>query len=64
MSRFRAIWGALIALCTAITIASVPASAQQQQQRPNIIMIMGDDIGWFNVGVYNQGMMAGRTPKS
>jgi hypothetical protein len=25
-------------------------------------MIMGDDIGWFNIGVYNQGIMAGRTP--
>jgi arylsulfatase A-like enzyme len=35
---------------------------QQQQQRPNIIFIMGDDIGWANIGVYNQGIMAGRTP--
>ena len=25
-------------------------------------MIMGDDIGWFNIGAYNQGIMAGRTP--
>ena len=23
---------------------------------------MGDDIGWSNIGVYNQGIMAGRTP--
>jgi len=23
---------------------------------------MGDDVGWFNIGVYNQGIMAGRTP--
>lgn len=23
---------------------------------------MGDDIGWFNIGAYNQGMMAGKTP--
>jgi arylsulfatase A-like enzyme len=29
---------------------------------PNIIFIMGDDIGWLNIGVYNQGMMSGRTP--
>jgi arylsulfatase A-like enzyme len=29
---------------------------------PNILVIMGDDIGWSNIGVYNQGMMAGRTP--
>jgi len=32
------------------------------QQKPNIIMIMGDDIGWFNIGAYHQGMMASRTP--
>jgi len=37
-----------------------PATAQQQ--RPNIVFIMGDDIGWSNIGVYNQGIMAGRTP--
>jgi arylsulfatase len=36
-----------------------PAAAQQ---KPNIIMIMGDDIGWFNIGAYHQGIMAGRTP--
>src|SRR5262245_57381363 len=26
---------------------------QPQQQRPNIIFIMGDDIGWANIGAYN-----------
>jgi len=35
---------------------------QQPQRKPNIIFIMGDDIGWFNIGAYHQGMMAGRTP--
>jgi arylsulfatase len=29
---------------------------------PNVLVIMGDDIGWSNIGVYNQGIMAGRTP--
>jgi arylsulfatase len=33
-----------------------------QDKKPNIIVIMGDDIGWSNIGVYNQGIMAGRTP--
>lgn len=32
------------------------------QTKPNIIFIMGDDVGWANIGVYNQGIMAGRTP--
>jgi arylsulfatase A-like enzyme len=45
------------------------ASAQQPQQpaassgqKPNIVFIMADDIGWFNIGAYHQGIMAGRTP--
>jgi arylsulfatase A-like enzyme len=32
------------------------------QSAPNIVAIMGDDIGWFNIGAYHQGMMAARTP--
>ncbi|MBX9671395.1 MAG: arylsulfatase [Candidatus Obscuribacterales bacterium] len=32
------------------------------QDKPNIVFIMGDDIGWFNIGAYHQGIMAGRTP--
>lgn len=29
---------------------------------PNILVIMGDDVGWFNVGAYHRGMMSGKTP--
>jgi arylsulfatase A-like enzyme len=32
------------------------------QKQPNIVTIMADDIGWFNLGCYHQGMMASRTP--
>ena len=49
-----------LALLAAVIVTMRPAAAQQQ--RPNMIVIMGDDIGWFNVGAYNQGMMSGRTP--
>ena len=31
-------------------------------KKPNIVFIMGDDIGWFNIGAYHRGIMAGRTP--
>ena len=31
-------------------------------KQPNILVIMGDDVGWFNVGCYNQGIMSGKTP--
>jgi arylsulfatase len=30
--------------------------------KPNIVFVMGDDIGWFNIGAYHRGMMASRTP--
>jgi arylsulfatase A-like enzyme len=39
-----------------------PAATTTATDKPNILVIMGDDIGWFNIGVYNQGMMAGKTP--
>ncbi len=39
-----------------------PASGARQQAKPNILVIMGDDIGWFNPSCYNSGMMGYRTP--
>ncbi len=32
------------------------------QEKPNILVIMGDDIGWFNPSCYNHGMMGYKTP--
>ncbi|KAA5544664.1 arylsulfatase [Roseiconus nitratireducens] len=32
------------------------------QDKPNILVIMGDDIGWFNTSCYNSGMMGYQTP--
>jgi hypothetical protein len=61
MSAFGRIGLAVLAALAVATISNVPAEAQQQQ-RPNIVFIMGDDVGWSNIGVYNQGIMAGRTP--
>jgi len=37
-------------------------AASQQQKKPNILVIMGDDIGWFNIGAYHRGIMSGKTP--
>src|SRR5262245_50664022 len=58
----RSIWLGLLAGIVALTAACVPAAAQQQQRRPNILVIMGDDVGWFNIGAYHRGMMSGKTP--
>ena len=53
----------LFATLVAVSGACSPASAQQQQQaKPNILVIMGDDIGMWNIGAYHRGLMAGRTP--
>ena len=41
-------WRALLAFVAVGMVASAPAAAQQQQQqKPNILFIMGDDIGWM-----------------
>ncbi len=34
----------------------------EAQQKPNILVIWGDDIGWYNISAYNQGMMGYQTP--
>ena len=56
-----------LALCVVASLAAIPtlawpASAQAQQRKPNILVIMGDDVGWFNIGAYHQGIMSGKTP--
>lgn len=32
------------------------------QKKPNIVVIWGDDVGWFNISAYNMGMMGYETP--
>jgi arylsulfatase A-like enzyme len=54
--------GIALLITGAAAAGSGPATAQQQQQRPNILVIMADDIGWANVGAYNQGVMYETTP--
>ena len=61
----------LAALAVVLGLALVagvagPAAAQEKEKgegkKPNILFIMGDDIGIWNIGAYHRGMMAGRTP--
>lgn len=37
-------------------------NSDSQKKPPNILFIMGDDVGWFNIGAYHQGIMSGKTP--
>jgi len=76
MKRNRLFNYGLAALCAsaAFGLASCataqPAPSDQSssmnnggsQNKPNIVVIMGDDIGMWNIGAYSRGMMAGSTP--
>jgi arylsulfatase A-like enzyme len=50
-----------LTLLAAATIAD-PQAIAQQQQKPNILFIMGDDIGWMQPSIYHRGLMVGETP--
>ena len=43
-----------------LSLSAGPLAAQEK--KPNIVVIMGDDIGMWNIGAYHRGMMAGKTP--
>jgi arylsulfatase len=43
-------------------LLAMPIASARAQDRPNILVIWGDDIGWSNTSAYNMGMMGYRTP--
>ena len=61
MKVARKLWLGVLALFAAVSAAGTPVAAQQQQ-KPNILFIMGDDIGWMQPSIYHQGLMVGETP--
>src|SRR5262245_17457472 len=61
MTVLRNLRLALLAFVAVGMMASTPAVAQQQQ-KPNILFIMGDDIGWMQPSIYHRGLMVGETP--
>src|SRR5262249_48314854 len=64
--------GTTLAAASALATSAPVQTAQAQQpaqapqppagRKPNILFIMGDDIGWFNVSAHNMGIMGYRTP--
>jgi len=53
---------AIVLMIGAIVGLSVAHTAWAQDKKPNILVIMGDDVGWFNIGAYHRGIMSGKTP--
>jgi len=51
---------AILAAGVAAIGPAVPAVAQEQ--KPNILFIMGDDIGWMQPSIYHRGIAVGETP--
>ncbi|RWN66278.1 MAG: arylsulfatase [Mesorhizobium sp.] len=54
--------GSVLAISAVASGIATSANAQAAGAKPNIVVIMGDDIGIWNIGAYHRGMMAGRTP--
>jgi arylsulfatase len=55
----------LTTLVLGVALLAMPQlapAALAQTGKPNIVVIMGDDIGMWNIGAYHRGLMAGRTP--
>ena len=53
--------GALAASTFLVSVGAAPVAAQTTQ-KPNIVVIMGDDIGWMQPSIYHRGLMVGETP--
>jgi arylsulfatase A-like enzyme len=52
----------LTVLVASASMMCAIATGQTADKKPNIVFIMGDDIGWFNIGAYHRGIMSGKTP--
>src|SRR5271167_3062131 len=53
---------AIVAAFTALVFALTASLAGAQQKKPNILILWGDDVGWYNISAYNQGEMGYKTP--
>lgn len=61
--RIGALLVSSVALATAsLPAINLPAFAQAPAAKPNIVFIMGDDIGWMQPSIYHRGLMVGETP--
>ena len=59
-AKHRRLLAAMAAIITAGLVAGTADIASAQKKRPNILVIMGDDIGTWNLSYMNRGMMGYR----
>src|SRR5271166_3011838 len=59
----RSLISSAAAIAALASASALPmSSAMAQTSKPNILFIMGDDIGWMQPGIYHEGLGAGETP--
>lgn len=61
MHRFT-LFTSVVVLLGISNQASTEEKKPNIDKKPNILVIMGDDVGWFNIGAYHRGIMSGKTP--
>ena len=52
----------LVVVLAALAVLAIGVGPAAAQQKPNILVIFGDDIGVWNISAYHRGLMGGRTP--
>src|SRR4051812_48660015 len=52
----------IIAMACGLMALMLAGASLAQTKQPNIVVIMGDDIGMWNIGAYHRGLMSGKTP--
>src|SRR5437016_5655008 len=62
MNPVKSPFTSLLTVAIALIATFAASNVWAQEKKPNIVVIMGDDIGMWNIGAYHRGMMAGRTP--
>ncbi|RWQ18108.1 arylsulfatase [Mesorhizobium sp.] len=54
--------GSVLAISAVASGIATSTKAQAAGAKPNILVIFGDDVGYWNLSAYNRGMMGYRTP--
>ena len=62
LQRPKALTAVAAVLALGLTAGGASTPAAAQETKPNILFIMGDDIGWMQPSIYHEGLAVGETP--